>query len=133
MFPGSINRNISTVNYIIFCINSYLVAINILPCVCLGDADAVADRVSQLDQNDLPEMYQAGPCMDVVPSPDPTDETGTDPTDETGTDPTDETGTDPTDETGTDGSGGSSLQPAHLLILLTTLLTFVFILGTFSI
>ena len=69
-----------------------------MSCVCLGNADAVADRVSRLDQNDLPEMYQAGPCMD-----------------------------------GMDGSGGSSLQPAHLLTLLTTLLAFVFILGTFSI
>ena len=72
-----------------------------MPCVCLGNADDVADRVSRLDQNDLPEMYQAGPCMDGMD--------------------------------GMDGSGGSSLQPAHLLTLLTTLLAFVFILGTFSI
>ena len=70
----------------------------------------MADRVSQLDQNDLPEMYQAGPCMDGMDGMDDMD--GMD---------------------GMDGSGGSSLQPAHLLTLLTTLLAFVFILGTFSI
>ena len=67
--------------------------------VCLGDleeADAVADRVSRLDQNNLPEMYQAGSCNDVT-------------------------------------GGSSSVQPAHLLTLLTSLLGFVITLGSISI
>ena len=102
--------------------------------VCLGDlgeADAVADRVSRLDQNNLPEMYQAGSCNDVTGN----DVTGNN---VTGNDVTgnDVTGNDVTgnDVTGNDVFGGSSsVQPAHLLTLLTSLLGFVIMLGSISI
>ena len=117
--------------------------------VCLGDlgeADAVADRVSRLDQNNLPEMYQAESCNDVTGN-DVTgnnvtgnDVTGDDVTgdDVTGDDVTgdDVTGDDVTgdDVTGDDVTGGSSsVQPAHLLTLLTSLLGFVIVLGSISI
>ena len=112
--------------------------------VCLGDlgeADAVADRVSRLDQNNLPEMYQAGSCNNVTGN----DVTGNNVTgnDVTGNDVTgnnvtgnDVTGNDVTgnDVTGIDVTGGSSsVQPAHLLTLLTSLLGFVITLGSISI
>ena len=127
--------------------------------VCLGDlgeADAVADRVSRLDQNNLPDMYQAGSCNNVtgndvtgnnvtgnnVTGNDVTgnDVTGNNVTDNdvTGNDVTgnDVTGNDVTgnDVTGNDVTGGSSsVQPAHLLTLLTSLLGFVITLGSISI